>query len=184
MENALINVVIKNDGGKLLVSSRDIAAGLEKRHADVVNKIKEVLTVREFSEREFITEKGNTYTECMLGKDAFILLVMHYTGYNDFKRAYIKRFNEMETELREMKQPDYSDLPEDTQIMVNLMNKVIANERALAKERAERERLEKQVIQAMEITVDSHDIVLSNRNQIGNIKADLIQEPGDDWNGW
>ena len=32
----------------------------------------------------------------MLDKNAFILLVMNYTGYNDFKRAYIKRFDEME----------------------------------------------------------------------------------------
>ena len=97
--NQLVNVEIKNQDGKLLVSSRDIATGLEKEHSDVTRKILETLTVGEFSEREFITEKGNKYLEFLLDKDAFVLLVMNYTGYNEFKRAYIKRFNEMEQKL-------------------------------------------------------------------------------------
>lgn len=95
-----LNVNIKNENGKLLVSSRDIAKGLEKEHRDVLRKIREVLTVREFSQREFTTEQGNKYTEYLLDKNAFILLVMNYTGYNDFKRAYIKRFDEMEKQLK------------------------------------------------------------------------------------
>ena len=97
--NKLINVEIKNQNGKLFVSSRDIAKGLDKEHSDVTRKILETLTVGEFSEREFITEKGNRYLEYLLDKNAFVLLVMNYTGYNDFKRAYIKRFNEMEQAL-------------------------------------------------------------------------------------
>ncbi len=39
--------------------------------------------------------------EYLLPKDSFILLLMNYQGYNDFKRAYIKRFNEMENALKE-----------------------------------------------------------------------------------
>ena len=97
--NKLINVNIKNENGKLLVSSRDIAKGLEKEHKDVLRKIEDVLTVGEFSEREFITTQGNKYKEYLLDKNAFILLVINYTGYNDFKRAYIKRFDEMEKQL-------------------------------------------------------------------------------------
>ena len=97
--NKLINVNIKNENGKLLVSSRDIASGLDKEHKDVLRKIEDVLTVGEFSEREFTTTQGNKYKEYLLDKNAFILLVMNYTGYNDFKRAYIKRFDEMEKQL-------------------------------------------------------------------------------------
>ena len=97
--NKLINVNIKNENGKLLVGSRDIAVGLEKEHKDVLRKIEDVLTVGEFSEREFTTSQGNKYKEYLLDKNAFILLVMNYTGYNDFKRAYIKRFDEMEKQL-------------------------------------------------------------------------------------
>lgn len=94
--NKLINVNIKNENGKLLVGSRDIAVGLEKEHKDVLRKIREVLNEREFSPVEYIDEKGESRPEYMLDKNAFILLVMNYTGYNDFKRAYIKRFDEME----------------------------------------------------------------------------------------
>ena len=98
--NELIKVNIKNENGKLLVGSRDIAIGLEKEHKDVRRKIEDVLTVGEFSEREFITSQGNKYEEYLLDKNAFILLVMNYTGYNDFKRAYIKKFDDMEKQLR------------------------------------------------------------------------------------
>lgn len=94
--NELINVNIKNENGKLLVSSRDIAKGLEKEHKHVLSKIREVLNGSEFCPAHYIDEKGEIRPEYMLDKDAFILLVMNYTGYNDFKRAYIKRFNEME----------------------------------------------------------------------------------------
>ena len=38
-----IDVVIKKENGTLVVSSRDIARGLEKEHKHVLNKIKEVL---------------------------------------------------------------------------------------------------------------------------------------------
>lgn len=96
----LVNVNIKNENGKLLVSSRDIAAGLEKEHKDVLRKIREVLNEREFSLVKYKDEKGEIRPEYLLDKNAFILLVMNYTGYNDFKRAYIKRFDEMEKQLK------------------------------------------------------------------------------------
>ena len=98
--NKLIKVNIKIENGNLLVGSRDIAIGLEKEHKDVLRKIEDVLTVGEFSEREFMTSQGNKYKEYLLDKNAFILLVMNYTGYNDFKRAYIKKFDDMEKQLR------------------------------------------------------------------------------------
>lgn len=97
--NEIINVNIRNEDGKLLVSSRDIAIGLEKEHKDVLRKIREVLNEREFSPVEYTDEKGESRPEYLLDKNAFILLVMNYTGYNDFKRAYIKRFDEMEKQL-------------------------------------------------------------------------------------
>jgi Rha family phage regulatory protein len=97
--NELINVVIKNQNGKLLVSSREIAKGLEKEHKHVLSKIKEILDQSEFWPVKYLDKKGEERPEYFLDKDAFVLLVMNYTGYNDFKRAYIKRFNEMEKEL-------------------------------------------------------------------------------------
>ena len=94
----IVNLITENN--KVYATSRDIAEKLGKRHDDVCNKIKEVLTIREFSEREFRTSQGNVYKEYLLDKDAFILLLMNYTGFNDFKRAYIKRFNKMEETLK------------------------------------------------------------------------------------
>ena len=97
--NKLINVNIKNENGKLLVSSRDIAKGLEKEHKHVLSKIREVLNGSEYWPVEYTDEKGEVRPEYLLDKNAFIFLVMNYTGYNDFKRAYIKRFDEMEKQL-------------------------------------------------------------------------------------
>ncbi len=94
-----LNVNIKNENGNLLVSSRDIAKGLEKEHKDVLRKIREVLNEREFSLVKYKDEKGEIRPEYLLNKNAFILLVMNYTGYNDFKRAYIERFDEMGRQL-------------------------------------------------------------------------------------
>lgn len=94
----IVNLITENN--KVYATSRDIADKLGKEHKDVCNKIKEVLTIGEFSYREFKTNQGNVYKEYLLDKDAFILLLMNYTGFNDFKRAYIKRFNEMEETLK------------------------------------------------------------------------------------
>lgn len=103
--NKLINVNIRNENGKLLVSSRDIAKGLEKEHKHVLSKIREVLDGSEFCPVMYIDEKGEIRPEYMLDKNAFILLIMNYTGYNDFKRAYIKRFDEMEKTLKNSSMP-------------------------------------------------------------------------------
>lgn len=96
----IVKIIMNN--GKLVVSSRDVALMLDKEHSDVTKKIKEVLAVGEYSERDFVTDRGNIYKELMLTKDGFILLCMNYQGYNDFKRAYIQEFNRMERELNEI----------------------------------------------------------------------------------
>lgn len=82
------------------VSSLIIAEQLDKKHHHVTEKIRKVLTPPEYWERDYKYGNNNIAKEYILDKDAFILLVMNYEGFNDFKRAYIKRFNEMETELR------------------------------------------------------------------------------------
>lgn len=102
--NKLINVNIKNENGKLLVSSRDVAKGLEKEHKHVLSKIREVLNGSEYWPVDYTDEKGEVRPEYLLDKNAFILLVMNYTGYNDFKRAYIRRFDEMEKQLSNIPQ--------------------------------------------------------------------------------
>lgn len=60
--NELVNVNIKNENGKLLLSSLDIAKRLEKGHKDVLRKI------REFSPSRYIDEKDETRPEYMFTK--------------------------------------------------------------------------------------------------------------------
>lgn len=97
-----VDVNIQNVDGVLEVDSRDVAIGLEKEHSDVMRKIREVLGVGEFSESSYINSQNKKQPCMKLTKDGFILLVMNYTGYNDFKRAYIKKFNEMSDQLTEI----------------------------------------------------------------------------------
>ncbi len=100
-KHEIIPVIMKSSNGELVVSSRDIASGIGKEHKDILKKIREILNEREFSLVEYIDNKGEKRPEYLLPKDSFILLLMNYQGYNDFKRAYIKRFNEMENVLKE-----------------------------------------------------------------------------------
>ena len=57
--NEIINVNIRNEDGKLLVRSRDIAAGLEKEHKHVLSKIREVLNGSEFCPVEYSVTNRN-----------------------------------------------------------------------------------------------------------------------------
>lgn len=100
-KHEVIPVIMKSSNGELVVSSRDIASGIGKEHKDILKKIREILNEREFSLVEYIDNKGEKRPEYLLPKDSFVLLLMNYQGYNDFKRAYIKRFNEMENTLKE-----------------------------------------------------------------------------------
>ena len=100
-KHEIIPVIMKSSNGELVVSSRDIASGIGKEHYDIIKKIRSVLNDGEFSAVEYIDAKGEKRPEYLLPKDSFILLLMNYQGYNDFKRAYIKRFNEMENALKE-----------------------------------------------------------------------------------
>lgn len=93
-------VKIENQNGKLVVSSRVIAEQLSKDHQDVKKKIKEVLEIGTEYFPVQNTNRGKVVEDFLVTKDGFILLCMNYQGYNDFKRAYIKRFNEMEKALK------------------------------------------------------------------------------------
>lgn len=100
-KHEIIPVIMKSSNGELVVSSRDIASGIGKEHYDIIKKIRSVLNDGEFSAVEYVDAKGEKRPEYLLPKDSFILLLMNYQGYNDFKRAYIKRFKEMENALKE-----------------------------------------------------------------------------------
>ena len=96
--NELI-VKVENVNGRLVVSSRVVAEQLGKDHQDVKKKVRDVLEIgTEYFPAQTIV-RGKPAEDFMITKDGFVLLCMNYTGYNDFKRAYINKFNEMEKQL-------------------------------------------------------------------------------------
>jgi len=93
----------KNPNYGLVVSSRVIANELGKRHSDVLESLDKILTNGDFRSllisSSYEDAKGETRREYLLTKDGFTLYMFNIQGYNDFKMAYINRFNEMEKAL-------------------------------------------------------------------------------------
>ena len=107
MGNIDVNInKINLDGEEInVVSSRDIAEGLGKRHTDVMNQIKKIYNEQNENVRYAIipskyNDRGRELDEYLLTKDGFTLYMFNIQGYNDFKMAYINKFNEMEQALR------------------------------------------------------------------------------------
>ncbi|MFL0197993.1 Rha family transcriptional regulator [Clostridium sp. WILCCON 0269] len=122
--NTLINLGIFTKGEKALVSSRVIADNFNKEHAEVINAIEgrkdtngtiknNGLINQLFEsgisqpEKYFIkntyTSRGKKYTEYLLTRDGFSLLVMGFTGRKalQWKLKYIEAFNRMEAFIKE-----------------------------------------------------------------------------------
>ena len=92
----------------LVVSSRVIAKELGKRHDNVVRDLEKILETSNLSSLiipSFYRTQGQKreYKEYLLTKDGFTLYMFNIQGYQDFKLAYINKFNEMEKALREPK---------------------------------------------------------------------------------
>ena len=98
---------IKVNDNKVVVSSRDVARVFEKRHADVLEAIKELKCNGSFTERNFSfscyeDSTGRELPEYLLTRDGFTLLAMGFTGSKamQFKIKYIEAFNRMEETIR------------------------------------------------------------------------------------
>lgn len=107
-----VNINKINLGGEEInvVSSRDIAHGLGKEHRNVVRDIENIMksgvcsdlsTPPKIIPSTYIHPQNNQeYREYLLTKDGFTLYMFNIQGYNNFKMAYINKFNEMEQALR------------------------------------------------------------------------------------
>lgn len=103
-----MNVLIEqNSQYGLVVSSRAIAEELGKRHTEVLRALKGILTDANLRsliiESNYKDKKGEIRKEYLLTKDGFTLYMFNIQGYQDFKMAYIQKFNEMEKELKNLK---------------------------------------------------------------------------------
>lgn len=101
-----LGVTLKNDTP--IVGSRDVARVFGKRHDNVLQAIENMDCSQEFTHLNFQVsyykdESGKRNKEYLLTRDGFVFLVMGFTGKKAaaFKEAYIRRFNEMEQQLKE-----------------------------------------------------------------------------------
>lgn len=117
MINKYLDIVgtVKEENGKLVVSSRIIAKGLGKQHNNVIRDLENILNN---SENSYLSSliipstykvegQNRTYKEYLLTKDGFILYMFNIQGYVDFKLAYIKEYNRMEAYIQEKHKLDY-----------------------------------------------------------------------------
>lgn len=114
MTNKLVEVKIENLDGALYVSSRDVAEGLGKRHDNIMRDLDKIVESdssnlsSEIIASTYTNSRGKEYREYLLTKDGFTLYMFNVQGYNEFKIAYINKFNEMEKALQEVK-PELSE---------------------------------------------------------------------------
>lgn len=98
----------KTKEGKLVVSSKQVADDFNKRHANVLRDIENLIStdsklssLNYFIESSYTDAKGETRKEYLLTRDGFSLLVMGFTGKKalEWKLKYIDAFNRMEKEI-------------------------------------------------------------------------------------
>lgn len=104
---------VHQNNGVLVTTSRNIAEVFHKEHYNVIRDIKAILekcspefNALNFEGVTYKDTKGEERPEYLLTKDGTTMLIMGYTGELaiKFKEAYIKRFNEMEQQLKEKRQ--------------------------------------------------------------------------------
>ena len=120
------DITLFNQDGKILASSREVAEKFEKNHDKVCRDIRNLLKFQptklaiEFTESEYISDRGRTYTEFLMTRNGFSLLCMGFTGEKalEWKLKYIDAFNNMEETL---KSGDY--LSEEEKLKLQLFSK-------------------------------------------------------------
>lgn len=102
---ALQEIQIENNSELgAVVSSRVVANELEREHKNVKRDLEQILISSDLSaliiSSEYKDSRGRTQKEYLLTKDGFTLYMFNIQGHNDFKMAYINKFNEMENEIQ------------------------------------------------------------------------------------
>ena len=104
--------LVKNIEGTLVVRSRQVAEDFGKEHRNVVRAIENLTAqnsaVKNIMIKSTFEHRGNEYTEYLLTRDGFSLLVMGFTGSRalEWKLKYIEAFNKMEQQLNKISDRD------------------------------------------------------------------------------
>lgn len=82
-----------------------ITQELEKRHAHVIRDLEKILLSPNVGSviilSEYKDSTGRKLKEYLLTKCGFTLYMFNIQGHNDFKMAYINKFNEMENQFKQ-----------------------------------------------------------------------------------
>ena len=120
-------IVKRTEDGELVVSSRRVAEDYGKRHADVIEKIEELIKTENsvmsmFIESSYKAGTGKSYKEYLLTRDGFSLLVMGFTGAKalEWKLKYIEAFNKMEQAIKN----PFAHLSKELQAIITIDTKV------------------------------------------------------------
>lgn len=105
---------VHQNNGVLVTTSRNIAEVFSKEHRNVIRDIRTLLENNpdkdfgqlNFEQSSYLNEQNKEQPEFLLTRDGTMLLIMGYTGEKALalKTAYIRRFNEMEQQLKEKQQ--------------------------------------------------------------------------------
>ena len=101
--------LVKIENNQVVTSSRRVANDFRKEHKNILRDIRGMLknehTKEMFCESFYLNEQnGQEYSEYLMNRDGFSLLVMGFTGAKalDWKLKYIAAFNAMEAKLKEL----------------------------------------------------------------------------------
>lgn len=166
--NQLTEVQIENkeDFG-LVVSSRVVAEEIGRQHQHVRRDLEKILMSPNVDalifESEYKDSRGRNQKEYLLTKDGFTLYMFNIQGHNDFKMAYINKFNEMENQLQNRLPGTYKEA------LLQLVATVEQNE-SLQFENT----MQKQQIGELQPKADYYDQILKSKKliTIGQIAKD------------
>lgn len=141
-----------------VVSSRAVAKELNKNHQHVLRDLETIKSHSpnldsEIIESQFTNSRGRNYREYLLTKDGFTLYMFNIQGHNNFKMAYINKFNEMENALQNKLPGSYKEAV--AQLLENLeRNEELQLENSI----------QKQQIGELKPKATYYDLVLQNKS--------------------
>lgn len=140
-----------------VVSSRTVAEELERQHQHVKRDLEKILMSPNVDTliipSQYKDSRGRTQNEYLLTKDGFTLYMFNIQGHNDFKMAYINKFNEMENALQNKLPGSYKEAV--AQLLENLeRNEELQLENSI----------QKQQIGELKPKATYYDLVLQNKS--------------------
>lgn len=163
-----INIKSNSELGPV-VSSRTVAEELGRRHGDVIDSL-ETMILENGNVRSLIIPSSykvegqrRSYKEYLLTKDGFTLYMFNIQGHNNFKMAYINKFNEMEQQIQNRLPGSYKEA------LTELLVKVEENEKLQLENN-----MSKQKIAEYEPKASYLDSILQNKSlvTVGQIAKD------------